>query len=85
MFDEQTQQCLMKIPISDTFDQLATYQSTANVQFFRLASFILATPQPNEDPTSQSQRRLVSLPPIIEKLVDSITKSRRVNFYLYQQ
>jgi hypothetical protein len=78
-FDEQSQQCLVKIPIDDSFEQLASYSSTASIQFVRLASFILATPAPNEDLAIQHERRLVSLPPITEKLIDGVPKKKRLS------
>jgi hypothetical protein len=61
-FDEQTQQCLTKIPVSDTFEQLATY----------LASFI-RTSSVGHDESSTQQRRLISLPPMIDKLIDRLS------------
>lgn len=72
-FDEQTQQCLQKIPISDNFEQLASTPSISNVQFYRLASFILHRSTSNEDHELQ-QRRLVSLPPIFDQFIDSLAK-----------
>ena len=79
-FDEESQQCLVKVPISDTFEQLTTFPSVEHAQFRRLASFIVATPVPNEDPdvTQQQLRRLVSLPPMADKLIESLA-SRKLN------
>ena len=77
-FDEQSQQCLVKIPIDDSFEQLASYQSTSSIQFFRLASFILATPATSEESVLQQERRLVSLPPITEQLIETMPKRKRL-------
>lgn len=74
-FDEQTQQCLLKIPISDTFEQLASFPSISNVQFYRLASFILHRSASNEEQDIQ-QRRLVSLPPIFDQFIDELENKK---------
>jgi len=55
----------VKIPVSDTFEQLASISSTRPAQFHRIASFILATPRPNEDSMG-----LVSLTPTIDQFID---------------
>ncbi|CAF0915720.1 unnamed protein product [Rotaria sp. Silwood1] len=79
-FDETSQQCLVKIPINDAFEQLALLSSTDNAQFHRVASFILATPpQTNENDDLQEQQqqtRLVSLPPTIDKLMESLSMKK---------
>ncbi len=74
-FDEVSQQCLVKIPINDAFEQLASLPSIENAQFHRIASFILATPKPYEDQDFQ-QEGLVSLPPTIDKLIESFSLKR---------
>ncbi|CAF1146302.1 unnamed protein product [Rotaria sordida] len=83
IFDETSQQCLVKIPINDAFEQLALLASTENAQFHRVASFILAaSPQTNENDDLQEQQhqqqqtRLVSLPPTIDKLMDSFSMKK---------
>jgi hypothetical protein len=45
IFDETSQQCLMKVPISDTFDQLASLSSIDNTLFQKIASFIVPQEQ----------------------------------------
>ncbi len=75
-FDETSQQCFVKIPINDAFEQLASLPSTENAQFRRLASFIVATPVPNEDQYVQQQIRLVSLPPTVDKLMESFSMKK---------
>ncbi|CAF4357944.1 unnamed protein product, partial [Adineta steineri] len=39
IFDETSQQCLMKVPISDTFDQLSS--SIDETQFEKISNFIV--------------------------------------------
>ncbi|CAF1041436.1 unnamed protein product [Adineta steineri] len=77
-FDETSQQCLVKIPINDAFEQLALLPSTEIAQFHRVASFILATPMPNDDQDLERQqhKRLVSLPPTIEKLMEPFSMKK---------
>ena len=77
-FDEESQQCLVKVPISDTFEQLTTFPSVEHAQFRRLASFIIATPVPNEDldVAQQQLQRLVSLPPMADRLIDSLASRK---------
>ena len=43
-FDEISQQCLVKIPINDAFDQLSSSSSGVDGQFQRIARFFLAKP-----------------------------------------
>ena len=43
-FDETSQQCLVKIPVSDTFDQLASISSVVDGQFQRMARFFVDKP-----------------------------------------
>ncbi len=72
-FDETSQQCLVKVPINDAFERLASLPSNEQAQFHRVASFILATPIPNDEQIFQQQSRLVSLPPTIDKLMESFS------------
>jgi hypothetical protein len=96
-FDEVSQQCLVKIPINDAFEQLSLLPSAENAQFHRIASFILATPTPNEDEGFQEQRGLVSLPPTIDRFMEpfslkrllrKVRKERKINehvWFLFQR
>ena len=43
-FDESSQQCLVKLPISDTFGQLVDSPTSNDVQFQRVAQFFLSKP-----------------------------------------
>ena len=49
IFDEPSQQCLMKFPISESFDQLAMLSSSDNSQFKKIASFFVPKPYPNRE------------------------------------
>ena len=76
-FDEASQRCLVKVAVNDAFDQLASQPTTEMAQFHRVASFILATPVPNEDQDLQQQpKRLVSLPPTIDKLMEPFSMKK---------
>ncbi|CAF3391967.1 unnamed protein product [Rotaria socialis] len=78
-FDETSQQCLVKMPVNDAFEQLATSSPIENAQFHRVASFIIGSKsQSNEsqDLQEQQQARLVSLPPTIDKLMDSFSMQK---------
>lgn len=77
IFDEVSQQCLMKIPINDAFEQLASLPSMEDAQFHRIASFILATPSTNEG-EGDSQDGIVSLPPMIDRFVESLSSEKLV-------
>jgi len=79
-FDETSQQCLVKIPINDAFEQFASLPSVENAQFHRIASFILATPISNDDQDLQKQQRgIVSFPPTIENLMDPFSYKKLLN------
>jgi hypothetical protein len=82
-FDEVSQQCLVKIPINDAFEQFASLPSVENAQFHRIASFILATPISNDDQDlqqqKQQQRGIVSFPPTIENLMDPFSYKKLLN------
>ncbi|UJR30603.1 hypothetical protein I4U23_018128 [Adineta vaga] len=77
-FDEASQRCLIKVPVNDAFEQFASLPSTEMAQFHRVASFIVATPVPNEDQDfqQQQQKRLVSLPPTIDKLMEPFSMKK---------
>lgn len=70
IFDEVSQQCLVKIPINDAFEQLASLPSMEEAQFHRIASFVLATPTINEEEEENQQEGIVSLPPMIDQFVE---------------
>lgn len=76
-FDETSQQCLVKMPVNDAFERLAT--STDNALFHRVASFILGSSSKsneNEDLQEQQESRLVSLPPTVDKLMNSLSMQK---------
>ncbi len=80
-FDEISQQCLIKIPINDAFEQLASLPSIENAQFHRIASFILAAPVPNDDEQDfeqqlQQQRGLISLSPTVDRLMEPFSLNK---------
>lgn len=51
-FDETSQQCLVKIPIDDRFDQMSSETSGIDGQIQRIARFFLAKPTVDYNPTN---------------------------------
>lgn len=75
IFDEISQQCLVKIPINDAFEQLASLPTMEEAQFHRIASFVLATPTTNEE-NENHQEGIVSLSPMIDQFVEPYSSKR---------
>lgn len=75
IFDEVSQECLMKIPINDAFEQLASLSSNEDAPFHHIASFILATPSTNEN-EGDSQERIVSLSPMVDRFVEPFSSEK---------
>jgi hypothetical protein len=46
----------MKVPISDTFDELASLSSNDDTQFQKIASFIVSDPISNEEQQKQKSK-----------------------------
>lgn len=49
IFDETSQQCLMKIPIDDQFEQFISSASIEDTQFQKVASFIVPDTEEKKD------------------------------------
>ncbi len=54
IFDETSQQCLIKVPISDTFDQFTS--STDDTLFQKIANFIVSNPISHDEQQEQKNR-----------------------------
>ncbi len=70
-FDETSQQCLIKVPISDTFDQF-DFDET---QFQKLANFFVTNPPTVNE--QQLDKNLIE-PSFIKKLFSEVGYSRRI-------
>jgi hypothetical protein len=63
-FDEASQQCLMKIPISDTFDQFSLLSPNDESQFQKIANFFVG----NQASNSQQPQENAIEPSLIKNL-----------------
>lgn len=83
-FDEVSQECLVKIPINDAFEQFASLPSIQDAPFHHIASFVLDTTTPNDENDYQ-ENNVISLTPTIEKLIQPFSLKdilRHVNIYI---
>lgn len=71
IFDEPSQQCLMKIPISDTFDQFASSSSLDDTQFEKIANFFVTNPISN--PNQQQQIPNIKDPFSMRKFLNDVS------------
>jgi hypothetical protein len=72
IFDETSQQCLRKIPINDTFDQLAGSSSSIDdTQFQKIANFFVSNPVSNEK--AQQQETNIIEPFSIRKVLNEVS------------
>lgn len=53
-FDEATQQCIVKIPISDQFEKFTSVADYQNGPFQRIANFFVEKPQQRREPAISS-------------------------------
>jgi len=61
----------MKVPISDTFDELASLSSNDDTQFQKIASFIVSDPISNEEQQQQKQKSKME-PFLIKRLFNDV-------------
>jgi hypothetical protein len=70
IFDESSQQCLMKVPISDTFDQFALLSPNDETQFQKIANFFVGNSFSNEE--QQGQKKNIIEPSLIKNLFNAV-------------
>jgi hypothetical protein len=70
IFDETSQECLMKVPINDNFDQLAPSSPTDDSLFQKVASFIV----PDSISDDDQQKNNIE-PFLIKKLFNEVRYS----------
>lgn len=76
-FDETSQQCLVKIPVSDTFDQLASISSVVDGQFQRMARFFVDRPSGKPRPYAQQVFESTTRPPPLETTTSEVLIKKR--------
>ena len=65
IFDEPSQQCLMKIPTGDSLDQFAALPPNDRTHIQKIANFFLNNPRMKEEPT-------LNEPSLIKKLFNEV-------------
>lgn len=55
IFDEQSQQCLMKVPVTDAFEKILALSSVDNSLFQKITNFILSKQNPKEEQIAEEE------------------------------